>query len=160
FDEIRVAVETAHAFGKKVNAHTRSIAGTQFCLEAGVDVLYHCEHSDAKTLDLFERHKDRVFVAPTISLFHTLLSGEAARWLPVEVAKMMGIDALLEASARTHTELRKRGIRHVIGGDYGFAWSRNGTNARDLEFFVKYYGYTPAEALRCGTRTGGLLMTS
>jgi imidazolonepropionase-like amidohydrolase len=71
----------------------------------------------------------------------------------------MGIDGLLEASKSTHTELRKRGIRHLIGGDYGFAWSKQGTNARDLGFFVNYYGYTPAEALRCGTRNGGALMT-
>ena len=47
----------------------------------------------------------------------------------------------------------------MIGGDYGFAWSRQGTNARDIGFFVQYYGYTPAEALRCATRNGGLLMT-
>jgi imidazolonepropionase-like amidohydrolase len=70
----------------------------------------------------------------------------------------MGIDKLLEESQKTHTELRKRGIRHVIGGDYGFAWSKNGTNARDVGFFVQYYGYSPAEALRCATRNGGLLM--
>jgi imidazolonepropionase-like amidohydrolase len=55
--------------------------------------------------------------------------------------------------------LRKRGVRHVIGGDYGFAWSRQGTNSRDIGFFVQYYGYTPAEAMRCATRNGGLLMT-
>ncbi|HEY0914666.1 MAG TPA: amidohydrolase family protein, partial [Solimonas sp.] len=57
------------------------------------------------------------------------------------------------------TALRKRGIRHLIGGDYGFEWSRQGTNARDLQFFVDYYGYSPSEALRCATRNGGLLMT-
>jgi len=75
------------------------------------------------------------------------------------VARGMGIDTLLEASRKTHTELRKRGVRHVIGGDYGFAWSKQGTNARDIGFFVDYYGYTPAEALRCATRNGGLQMT-
>src|SRR3546814_20564212 len=67
----------------------------------------------------------------------------------------MGIPGLLEASAKTHTELRKRGIRHMIGGDYGFKWSPNGSNARDLDFFVKSYGYTRAEALRCATAHGG-----
>ena len=54
----------------------------------------------------------------------------------------MGIPDVLEAGIKTHTELRKRGVRHLIGGDYGFAWSPNGTNARDLQFFVDYYGYT------------------
>src|SRR3546814_17742388 len=70
----------------------------------------------------------------------------------------MGIPGLLEASAKTHTELRKRGIRHLIGGDYGFKWSPTGSNARDLDFFVKYYGYTRAEALRCAPANGGAAM--
>jgi imidazolonepropionase-like amidohydrolase len=160
FEEVRMAVETAHAYGRKVNAHTRSIGGTQVCLRAGVDVLYHCEYSDAKTLDMFEEAKDRVFVAPTVSLFHTIVKNEAASCgLSAEVGGYMGIPGLLDASIKTHTELRKRGIRHVIGGDYGFAWSRQGTNARDLQFFVDYYGYTPTEALRCATRNGGAMMT-
>jgi imidazolonepropionase-like amidohydrolase len=159
FEEIHMAVETAHSFGRKVNAHTRSIGGTQACLRAGVDVLYHCEYSDEKTLDMMEEAKDRIFVAPTVGLFHTLLH-EASPWVTPEIARAMGVDKLLEESQKTHTELRKRGIRHVIGGDYGFAWSKNGTNARDVGFFVQYFGYTPAEALRCATRNGGLLMGS
>ena len=97
-------------------------------------------------------------MAPTISLFHTMLH-EASPWVTPEIARAMGIDKLIDESRKTHTELRKRGIRHVIGGDYGFAWSKNGTNARDVAFFVEYYGYSPAEALRCATRNGGALMT-
>jgi len=160
FEEIQMAVETAHSFGRKVNAHTRSIGGTQACLRAGVDVLFHCEYSDEKTLDMFEEAKDRVFVVPTVSLFHTIVNNEAAGvGLSAEVGGYMGIPGLLEASLKTHTELRKRGIRHLIGGDYGFAWSRQGTNARDLQFFVDDYGYTPAGALACATRNGGALMT-
>lgn len=160
FEEIRMAVETAHAYGRRVNAHTRSIGGTKACLKAGVDMLYHCEYSDEETLDLFEANKDRVFVAPTVSLFHSIVSNEAApNGLTAEIGGYMGIPGLLEASVKTHTELRKRGIRHLIGGDYGFAWSRNGTNARDLGFFVQYYGYSPAEALRCATAHGGAAMT-
>lgn len=158
FDEVKMAVDTAHAYGKKVNAHVRSITGAQICLKAGVDVLFHCEFSDEATLDLFEEHKDRVYVAPTVSLFHTLLY-EAEPYISHDVAVAMGIDKLLEASQETHNALRKRGIKHVIGGDYGFAWSPNGTNARDIEFFVKYFGYSPAQALICATANGGALMT-
>ena len=158
FEEIRMAVETAHNLGRMVNAHARSIGSIQNCVRAGVDVLYHCEYTDEQTLDMLEEAKDRIFVAPTISLFHTMLH-EAAPWVTPEVARAMGIDKLIDESRKTHTELRKRGIRHVIGGDYGFAWSKNGTNARDVGFFVEYYGYSPAEALRCATRNGGALMT-
>src|SRR3546814_6156070 len=67
FEEIKMAVDTAHAYGRRVNAHTRSIGGSKACLKAGVDMLYHCEYSDDELLDLFEANKDRVFVAPTVS---------------------------------------------------------------------------------------------
>lgn len=157
--EIRMAVETAHAYGRKVNAHTRSIGGSKACLEAGVDGLFHVEYADEELLDMMEAAKDHMFVVPTVSLFHTIVSGEAsANGLTPEIGGYMGIPGLLDESVKTHTELRKRGIRHLIGGDYGFAWSRQGTNARDLKFFVDYYGYSPADALICATRNGGLAM--
>ena len=158
YEEVKMAVDTAHSFGKRVNAHVRSIAGAKVCLKAGVDALFHCEFTDEEALDMFEEAKDRVYVVPTVSLFHTLLY-EAEPYMSADVARMMGIDRLLEASQETHTALRKRGIKHVIGGDFGFAWSPNGTNARDIEFFVKYYGYSPAEALVCATANGGAMMT-
>jgi imidazolonepropionase-like amidohydrolase len=157
-DEIRMAVETAHSFGRMVNAHTRSIDGTKKCVEAGVDVLYHVEYSDSEMLDVLEAAKNRIFVAPTVALLHTMLYEAASCGVSKEVATAMGIADLLEASTKTHTELRKRGIRHLIGGDYGLAFNPNGNNARDLKFFVDYYGYTPEGAMLCATRNGGLVM--
>ena len=41
-------------------------------------------------------------------------------------------------------ELRKRGVRLLIGGDYGFAWNPHGDYARELTFFVRDAGFTPA----------------
>ena len=159
FDEIRMAVDTAHALGRKVNAHTRSIEGSKLCLRAGVDGLFHVELSDEELLDMMEEAKDRVVVVPTIDLFHQMVSGGAEPWgITADVAAMMGVPPLLEASIATHTALRKRGVRHLIGGDYGFAWSHHGTQARDLLRFVEYYGYSPADALICATRNGGQAM--
>jgi imidazolonepropionase-like amidohydrolase len=158
-EEIRVAAETAHAYGRKINAHTRSIEGSKWCLEAGVDGLFHTEYADAELLDMFEAAKDRCFVVPTVGLFHQIMKGEASAFgLSPEIAGYMNIPELLENSVRTHSELRRRGIRHLIGGDYGFGWSPQGTQGRDLEFFVEYYGYSPEEALVCATRNGGLAM--
>jgi imidazolonepropionase-like amidohydrolase len=161
FDEIRVAAETAHAYGKKINAHTRSIEGSKHCVRAGVDGLFHCEYSDEELLDLMEEHKDRIFVVPTVGLFYQIVHGEASgHGLTPEIGGYMGITGLLEESVKTHTALRKRGVRHLIGGDYGFGWSPQGTQARDLQLFVELYGYSPAEALVCATRYGGLAMRS
>jgi imidazolonepropionase-like amidohydrolase len=159
FEEIRVAAETAHAYGRKINAHTRSIDGSKFCIRAGVDGLFHTEYSDEELLDMMEEAKDRIFVVPTVGLFAQIMAGEAsAHGLTPEVGGYMNIPELLENSIKTHTELRKRGIRHLIGGDYGFGWSKQGEQGRDLKFFVEHYGYSPAEALVCATRNGGLAM--
>ena len=161
FDEIRVAAETAHAYGRKINAHTRSIEGSKHCVRAGVDGLFHCEYSDPELLDLMEEAKDRIFVVPTVGLFHQIVSGDASgAGLTPEIGGYMGIHGLLEESVKTHTELRKRGIRHLIGGDYGFAWSPQGTQAIDVALFMTYYGYGAQEALICATRNGGLAMRS
>ncbi|MET0365657.1 MAG: amidohydrolase family protein [Sphingobium sp.] len=159
FEEIRVAAETAHAYGRKINAHTRSIEGSKHCVRAGVDGLFHTEYADEELLDLMEEAKDRIFVVPTVGLFQQIMNGEAsAHGLSPEIGGYMNIPALLENSIKTHSELRKRGIRHLIGGDYGFGWSKQGEQARDLQFFVQYYGYSPEDALLCATRNGGLAM--
>lgn len=159
FEEIRVATETAHAYGRKINAHTRSIEGSKHCVRAGVDGLFHCEYSDEELLDLMEEAKDRIFVVPTVGLFAQIMAGEASgHGLSPEIGGYMNIPELLENSVRTHTELRKRRVRHLIGGDYGFGWSAQGTQGRDLKSFVDFYGYSPAEALVCATRNGGLAM--
>ena len=60
--------------------------------------------------------------------------------------------------AEEHQAMRERGIRVVIGGDYGFNINPIGRNATDLEYFVKHFGFTPSEALTAATRTGGELM--
>ena len=63
-----------------------------------------------------------------------------------------------EATCATYHELRKRGLRVVVGGDYGFNVTPMGQNARDIEHFVTHFGYEPVEALRCATTVGQSLM--
>jgi imidazolonepropionase-like amidohydrolase len=58
----------------------------------------------------------------------------------------------------TARKLQRRGVRVLPGGDYGFAWNPNGSNARDLEVFVKVLGFTPMEAIVAATKLGGELM--
>lgn len=159
YDEILMAAQTAHAYGRKINAHVRSAQGIKDCVRAGVDGLFHCEFADEEALDMMEAAKDRIFVVPTPGLFKTVMNNEAAAaGLSAEVGVYMGVDKVVEASIRTHNELRKRGVRMLIGGDYGFAWSPQGTQARDLQFFVEDFGFTPEAALICATRNGGLAM--
>lgn len=157
YEEVKMAVDTATSLGKVVNAHARSAESVKYAVRAGVRCILHAEFHDEEMLDLCEAAKDRIFVAPSIGLFHTMIH-EGEPWLPRGTAEFMGIPQLVEASIKTHTALRQRGIRHLIGGDYGLAWNPQGTNARDIQYFVDYYGYSPAEALICATRHGGRAM--
>jgi imidazolonepropionase-like amidohydrolase len=55
-------------------------------------------------------------------------------------------------------ELRKRRIRVLVGGDYGFPWTPHGTNARDIGHFVRLFGYSDSEALVAATKVGAAAM--
>ena len=157
-DELAIAVETAHAHGRRVAAHVRSAQSIKMALRHGVDLLYHCEYADQECLDLIEAARDRIFVAPAIGLLHALMH-EAGPWgLTYEKAKASGVVNQFEHAQQVFPELRKRGVRVLIGGDYGFPWTPHGTNARDLEFFVRFLGYSDAQALQCATRVGAAAM--
>jgi imidazolonepropionase-like amidohydrolase len=74
------------------------------------------------------------------------------------MAEQMGYLREMEAAIDTMKKLYQRGVKILPGGDYGFAWLPHGTNARDLEYFVKYIGMSTMDALLSATREGGKIM--
>jgi imidazolonepropionase-like amidohydrolase len=119
-------------------------------------VIYHCEHADNEALDLLEREKHRVFVGPAIGLPYAVRESLAASGADPRLRE--SVERSLAATVRTYEQMRKRGIRVVVGGDYGFDITPQGANTKDLEHFVKLFGYSPSEALVCATRIGAELM--
>jgi imidazolonepropionase-like amidohydrolase len=157
-NEVATAVAVARDFGKKINCHARAADSVKRAVRCGIDVIYHCESADEEALDMLESVKDKVFVGPAIGIIYgTLYEGEP--WgFTREMAIHIGMQRVIDDSCKVYTELRKRGVRALIGGDYGFAQSPQGTNARDLKHFVDLLGYSPSEALQCATRIGGQVM--
>ena len=51
--------------------------------------------------------------------------------------------------------MKKLGIRILVGGDYGLNITPHGTYAKDLEYFVKFFGFSEFDALRAATKHGG-----
>ena len=157
-EEIAAAVREAHRRGKRVSAHARSSESVKQCIRHGIEIIYHASFADEEALDMLEAAKDRHFVAPGIAwLINT--SYHAAEWgITPDAARGMGYHRELEIACETLKKMHRRGIRILPGGDYGFAWIKHGTNAKDLEYFVKYLGFTPLEALTAATRLGGEIM--
>jgi imidazolonepropionase-like amidohydrolase len=156
--EVRAAVEAAHDFGRRVNCHARAGHSVRRALECEVDVIYHCEHMDEGAIDLMEAKKDRVFAGPAIGLIINTIEYGRDFGIDDAMVEKLGMRRVVELTAQVYAELRRRGVRVVIGGDYGFAWTPQGTNARDLMHFVDLFGYSPAEALVCATKIGGEIM--
>jgi imidazolonepropionase-like amidohydrolase len=156
--EVAAAAEEVKMRGKRIIVHARSAASVKQAMRHGVDLIYHASFTDTESLDMLEAAKDRVFVAPGLAILHALLfEGEPwgfTRAKSTEMGYQEEWDAALESLSKMH----KRGIRVLPGGDYGFAFTPHGQNARDLEFFVKYLGMTPMEAIRSITLYGGQIM--
>jgi imidazolonepropionase-like amidohydrolase len=156
--EIAIAVKEAKLRGKRVSAHARSSESVKQCIRHGIEIIYHASFADEEALDLLEAAKSRHFVAPGIAwLINT--SHHASEWgITPEIAKEMGYHRELQVAIDTLKKMHGRGIRVLPGGDYGFAWIKHGSNAKDLEYFVRHLGMTPMEALLSATRLGGEMM--
>jgi imidazolonepropionase-like amidohydrolase len=153
-----MAVSEAKLRHKRVSAHARSCESVKQCVRHGIEVIYHASFADEEALDMLEANKDKHFVAPGIAWLINTSYHAAEYGITPDVAKQMGYHRELEVAVETLKKMHKRGIRVLPGGDYGFAWIKHGTNAKDLEYFVKYLGFTPMEALLAATQLGGQMM--
>jgi len=151
------AGEQARESGVWLTGHAQAAETIKLGLRAGFRLLYECTHADAEALELLEQHRDDIFVAPCVGILQATLDAMPP---PHSDMSQMKADAakVLAARSRLMPELKRRGIRVLPGGEYGFPFNPNGRNARDLELFVRHFGFTPTEALVAATKLGGALM--
>jgi imidazolonepropionase-like amidohydrolase len=150
-DAVAAAAQEALAHGMTLSCHVRPAAGVKQALRHGFRMLYHAEEVDDEALDLMEARKEEIFVGPTIGSI-AMRADQATGELQVQSI------ARLAAYKSTVDRIRARGVPIVPFGDYGFPGRPHGMNARDLDYFVRYLGFTPAEALTAATSIGGTLM--
>jgi imidazolonepropionase-like amidohydrolase len=156
--EVAAVCDVAHALGKRVAAHARSAGAVKLCVKHGVEIVYHATLCDDEALAALESARDWVFVAPTLGITHATLYDATPWGITTEVATNLGMKRELDIAVANMKELKKRGVRVLPGGDYGFAWNPIGADARDLEHFVNYLGFTPMEAIVSATKQGAEIM--
>jgi imidazolonepropionase-like amidohydrolase len=138
--------------------HAQAAEAIKRAVRAGFRAIFHCTHADEEALDLLEEHKDGLFVAPAPGLLYARCYEAQDFGIGPDEAVAMGARGGLNAMIRLVPEMKKRGIRVLPGGDYGFPYNVIGRNARDLQIFVDLFGFTPAETLVAATKQGGELM--
>jgi imidazolonepropionase-like amidohydrolase len=152
-EEVAAAAEVARARGVWLTAHAHAAESIKMAVRHGIRSVYHCTFADEEALDLLAAARDRVFVAPTPGIIYANRHEADG-----EPEPGMELDETEAAVKRVVPELVRRGVRVVPGGDYGFPWNPVGRNARDLQLFVDWFGFTPAQALRAATQYGGEVM--
>ena len=157
-EEVAMAASEARCRNKVLSAHARSSGSVKQCVRHGIQNIYHASFADEEALDMLEAVKDRHFVAPGIAwLINTARYAEP--WgikpgSPVTIEYERELEMCIETMKKMH----RRGIRVLIGGDYGFAWTPQGTNAKDIQTFVEMLGFSPMEAILAATKYGGQIM--
>ena len=145
---VKAACDRAHRLGMKVAAHVESPEGIRVALENGVDSIEHGAMPDADILRLFrERGAFQIStISPAVpyALFDRSISHATYEQQENGRVVFEGIVALAKACL-------ENGIPVGLGTDTGCPYITHYDMWRELCYFVKYCGVTPAFALYSAT---------
>ena len=151
---VKAACDKAHSLGMIVAAHVESPEGVMVALQNGVDSIEHGAQPNDEMIALFKQRK--AFQISTISpalpyaLFDRSISH--ATYEQQENGKIVfdGIVALAKANLAA-------GVPVGLGTDVGCPYITHYDMWRELHYFVKYCGVTPAFALYSATKLNARL---
>jgi imidazolonepropionase-like amidohydrolase len=150
-EELRAAVEEAHAAGRKVAAHAHGARGIKNAVAAGVDSIEHGSLIDDEGIAMM-RERGTWLVADIYNDDYIL--GRAREFgIPeefIEKEKKLG-----QLQRDNFARAVKAGVKVAFGTDAGVY--PHGENARQFAYMVKY-GLTPARAIRSATSDAAELL--
>lgn len=133
-EELRAAVETAHALGRRVAAHAHGIEGIRRAVEAGVDTIEHGTHLHEDPSVARAMASRGVFLVPTLKAL-ALMADAPGPGIPDEiVAKARERRADRDATFRL---ARAEGVPIAMGTDAATPFNRHGENAQELASMVE-----------------------
>jgi imidazolonepropionase-like amidohydrolase len=149
-DEMRAAVDAAHALGMKVAAHTYPAGAIESAVRAGVDSVEHGSFATAETLALMKAHG--TVLVPTLSVFEVYYRAARDRpdlLAPGTAAKELALDLLPKQNLPIAL---KSGVRIAYGSDLG-----EGDHSLEFDLLIAN-GMSPARALLSATREAADLL--
>ncbi|HEY3707078.1 MAG TPA: amidohydrolase family protein [Terracidiphilus sp.] len=151
YEEMKVAVETAHAAGRKVAAHAHGTQGIKDAVRAGVDSIEHGSLVDAEGIQLMKQHG--TYLVADIYNDDYILGKAVEFGLPQEnVDKERMVGRLQRENFQKAVEA---GVKIAFGTDAGVY--PHGDNAKQFHYMVKF-GMTPAGAIRAATQSAADLI--
>ncbi|HWZ30804.1 MAG TPA: amidohydrolase family protein [Bryobacteraceae bacterium] len=151
YDEMKAAVDTAHALGKTIAIHTYGPTGARDAVRAGADSIEHATDMDDETIAEMARKK--LFYVPTID--HNRYYVDNARLLRYPPGATDGLNDYIRRNLESAKKAHKAGVRFAMGSDV--VYTMFGENTRELAWFVKA-GMTPEQALKTATTNAAELL--
>ena len=151
FEEMKAAVDAAHALGKRIAIHSYGPDGARDAVRAGVDSLEHATDMDDATIAEMVRRK--TFYVPTID--HNRYYVDNYKKLNYPPEAVNDLNSYIQRNLDTARKAFRAGVRFAMGSDA--VYTMFGENTRELEWFMKA-GMTTEQALRTATTNGAVLL--
>ena len=151
FDEMKAAVDAAHAKGKPVAIHSYGASGVKDAVRAGADSIEHGIELDDETIA--EMVKRGTVWVPTID--HNRYYIEARDEFGFTDDTIPPLRAYIEKNLESTKKAFRAGVKLGMGSDA--VYTMFGQNTRELAWFVQA-GMTPAQALATATTIPAALL--
>ena len=152
-EEMRAAVDEAHAAGKTSCAHAHGTTAIKNAVKAGVDSVEHGYLIDDEGIELMLA-RGTYLVATSAAVRNVVKHGIAAGIRPDVVRKAQSaIDRHVEGFKRAY----KAGVKLAMGTDTGVPFTDHGNNLDEVVYLVEM-GLGPMEALSATTLEAAKLL--
>ena len=151
-EELKIIADTAHDLHTPVMGHCRGAEATRRTAVAGFDVILHATAMDEKALrEVVDR---KIPLVPALTFQANMV--DFGPQLGTADSMISLFEREITDSASTMMAAHKAGVPILCGSESGFSMVPYGEwHYREMEVFVKYFGFTPLEAIRSATFEGG-----
>jgi imidazolonepropionase-like amidohydrolase len=147
--ELRAAVETAHALGRRVGAHAHGIEGIRNAVAAGVDTIEHGTYLHEDPAVAAQMAERGIALVPTLKA-GALLADPPGPGIPAEIVQKAR--EARDHAGRSFRLAMKAGVPIAMGTDAATSFNHHGENADELGLMVEA-GMSPMQAIVAATAT-------